>query len=164
MFISKAYAQTRDAVDASMTSLAAEAGAVADAPSTTEAFIWNMGLVVALMALFYLLLIRPQQRRFKEHSAMLDALKKGDKVVTGGGLIGKIDKLVSDEEVIVDLGNGMKVSALRSTIQGKNENQALLKSAANDEKPAAKKAEPKKAAPKKAPAKKATAKKSSAKK
>lgn len=139
MFISKAYAQAHDAIDASMTSLAADISTATDAPSAGEAFVWNMGLVLMLVAMFYLLLIRPQQKRFKEHSSMLDSLKKGDKVITGGGLIGKVDKLVSDEEVIIDLGGGQKVHALRSTIQSKNENAALMKNAANDTKSAAKK-------------------------
>lgn len=129
MLISKAYAQgieiTTDAADAA-----------AGAPSTMEAFIWNMGLVAVLVLLFYVLLIAPQQKRFKEHSAMLSALKKGDKVVTGGGLVGKIEKLVDESEVIVDLGNGLKVTALRSTLQSKND--VTLK-AANDTKSSDKK-------------------------
>lgn len=114
MFISKAYAQ---AVEIGSET----ADAAANAPSATEAFIWNMGLVLVLVVLFYVLLIAPQQRRFKEHAKMLSELKKGDKVVTGGGLVGKIEKLVDDNEVVVDLGDGLKVTALRSTLQGKNE-------------------------------------------
>lgn len=129
MFISKAYAQAVE--------IGSEAGtAAAEAPGTMEAFIWNMGLVLVLVVLFYVLLIAPQQRRFKEHSAMLSALKKGDKVVTGGGLVGKIDKLVDDSEVVVDLGNGMKVTALRSTLQGKTD---VAAKPANDSKAKAEK-------------------------
>lgn len=83
----------------------------------------NIGLIVIMVVMFYFLLIRPQQKRFKEHKAMLDALKKGDKVVTAGGLVGTIDTLPAEgsDEVIVDLGNGMKVTALRATIQTKVE-------------------------------------------
>jgi len=121
MLISKAYAAAGET-----------AQAAAEAPSATEAFIWNMGLVGVLVALFYVLMILPQQRRFKEHSQMLSELKKGDKVVTGGGLVGKVDKVVSDQELQIDLGGGVKVTALRSSIQGKNE--AYLKGkAANDQ-------------------------------
>lgn len=123
MLISKAYAQ---AVDTS-----AEVADLANAPSPTEAFMWNMGLIIVLVALFYVLLILPQQRRFKEHSKMLSDLKKGDRVVTGGGLVGKIEKIVDDQEVVLDLGNGTKVTALRSMIQGKTE---LKTKAANDSK------------------------------
>ena len=93
----------------------------ADAPTPGEALIWNLGLVAVLVGLFYLLLILPQQRRFKEHSSMLSDLKKGDRVVTGGGLVGKIDKALNDHEVLVDLGNGVKVTSLRSMLQGKAE-------------------------------------------
>ncbi len=126
MFVSKAYAQ---AVEIS----SEVSGGSAQAPGAMESFVWNMGLVLVLMVLFYVLLIAPQQRRFKEHSQMLSALKKGDKVVTGGGLVGTIEKLVDDNEVIVDLGNGLKVTALRSTLQGKSDAVAT-KPAANDAK------------------------------
>ncbi len=111
MLISKAYAQGVEL-----------ASGAASAPNAGEAFMMNMGLVLILVALFYVLLIRPQQKRFKEHSEMLTALKKGDKVITGGGLVGKVDKITDgDNEVVVDLGGGVKVTALRSTIQSKND-------------------------------------------
>lgn len=79
----------------------------------------NMLLILVLVALFYVLMIMPQQKRFKEHRAMLDSLKKGDKVLTAGGLIGKVEKIKDDKEVVIDLDNGIKVTALRSTIQSK---------------------------------------------
>ena len=123
MLISKAYAQSVE--------IAGAAGeAAAEAPDAVSAFAWNMGLVLVLVVMFYVLLIAPQQRRFKEHSKMLSELKKGDRVVTGGGLVGKIDKVVGDDEVVVDLGNGTKVTALLSTLQGRNSGPAP----ANDEK------------------------------
>lgn len=111
------------------------ATAVGEAPSAANAFAWNMGLIVLLVVMFYILLIRPQQKRFAEHKQMIDGLKKGDAIVTSGGLIGKIDKLTSDEEVVIDLG-GTKVTALRSTIQAKTDKKPA---ASNDKKPAAKK-------------------------
>ncbi len=124
MLISKAYAAVSEASEDVIN--------LANAPSATEAFMWNMGMVVMLVALFYVLLIMPQQRRFKEHSDMLNDLKKGDRVVTGGGLVGRIEKLIDDKEVLVDLGNDVKVTALRTMIQGKTEIKP--KNAANDEK------------------------------
>ena len=125
MLISKAYAAATETA-------AVAAQAMPGAPSATEAFLWNMGLIVILVAMFYVLLILPQQRRFKEHSVMLAQLKKGDRIVTGGGFVGTIDKIVSDEEVLVDLGGGVKVTALRSSLQGNN---AVLKNRpANDQK------------------------------
>lgn len=138
MFINPAHAQdvTLD------TSVGTEAIApIPNAPSATEAFMYNMGLVLVLVVLFYVLLIMPQQRRFKEHKAMLDKLENGDKVITGGGLVGKIDKVLDDDEIVIDLGNGVKVTALRSTIQTK---AGDIKKAANDTKAAEDKAKAKK--------------------
>jgi len=113
MLIAKAFAASESAQ--------ALSDMTADAPSAGEALMWNLGLVAVLVGLFYLMLILPQQRRFKEHSDMLAGLQKGDRVVTGGGLVGKIDKVVDGKEVIVDLGNGVKVTALRAMLQGKTE-------------------------------------------
>lgn len=94
-----------------------EVGSMPAAPDPAEAIIWNVAFVGLVVFSFYLLLIRPQQKRFKEHADMLGGLKKGDGIVTGGGLVGKIDKLKGDDQVIVDLGGGLKVTALKSTIQ-----------------------------------------------
>ena len=88
----------------------------------TEAFLLNLVPIVVLMGLFYVLLIMPQQKRMKEHAKMLDKLAKGDSVITGGGLVGKIDKIIDDKEVSINLGGDVKVVALRSTIQSKSEN------------------------------------------
>ena len=118
MLISMAYAQE----------VAVETAEMAPAaPSAASAFAWNMGLILVLVFMFYILLIRPQQKRFTEHKAMLDQLKKGDKVVTSGGLVGKIDKLQGDDEAVIDLGNNVKVTALRHTISSKVEKENSLK-------------------------------------
>ncbi|MGH1376449.1 MAG: preprotein translocase subunit YajC [Alphaproteobacteria bacterium] len=122
MLISQAYAAAADTAELDL----------AGAPTPGEALFMNLGLVVLLVVLFYVLLIMPQQRRFKEHSSMLSELKKGDRIVTSGGLVGKIEKIVDDSEVIIDLGNSVKVTALRSMIQGKT--QLKPKAAANDSK------------------------------
>lgn len=90
-------------------------------PDTSAMLIQNVGMIVLLIVMFYFLLIRPQQKRFKEHKAMIDGLKKGDKVITAGGLIGKVDSIDGNEEVVVDLGGGTKVSVVRSMIQTKVE-------------------------------------------
>lgn len=91
------------------------------APDAQQAIIGNVVFVAFVVIAFYFLLIRPQQKRFKEHADMLSALKKGDKIVTGGGLIGTIDKFEGTDEVVVDLGNGIKVTAVRSTLQTKTD-------------------------------------------
>lgn len=110
MFIAQAFAQDID--------LAATA---TQTPSGTDAFVWNMAMILILVALFYVLMIRPQQKRFKAHAAMLSSLKKGDKVVTSGGLVGKIEKIKEgDDEVVVNLGD-TKVTAVLSTLTKKED-------------------------------------------
>ena len=89
--------------------------AAAAAPSGGAAFFWNTVPLVLVFVIFYFLLIRPQSRRVKEHQAQINAVKQGDRVVTGGGLIGKVIK-VSDNEVEVELGQGVKVTAVKSTL------------------------------------------------
>jgi len=113
-------------------------------------------------------MIRPQQKRLKEQRSLLDELKKGDKVVTGGGLYATVSKIVSDTEVELDLG-GSKVVALRYTIQTRLDDAAdvPLPKVAEVKKATAKKKAPvkkatAKAATKKAPAKKAAPKKKTA--
>jgi len=73
--------------------------------------------LVLIFFIFYFLLIRPQQRRFKEHQLLLSNLKKGDMVVTGGGKIAKVLK-VADDVVHVELAPGVEVKVLKSTISG----------------------------------------------
>ena len=68
-----------------------------------------------IFIIFYVLLIRPQQRRAKEHQAELASVKKGDEVITGGGLRGRVTK-VSDSEVEVEIAQGVKVRAVKSTL------------------------------------------------
>ena len=98
------------------------AAAVGDAPAAGDAFLMNMGLIIVMLLFFYIIMIRPQQKRMKEQRAMLDALKKGDEVLTSGGLIATIVKIVDEQTVELDLG-GTKVKAMRYTIQGKTDNQ-----------------------------------------
>ena len=103
-------------------------------PSAGETFAMNMALVLLLVAMFYFLLIRPQQKRFKEHANMLGRLDKGSKIVTQGGLVGTIEKEVSEHEVLIDFGNNVKMTAMRSAIMGRYED-ALPKTSkpANDD-------------------------------
>jgi preprotein translocase subunit YajC len=72
--------------------------------------------LVLIFVVFYMLLIRPQQKKQKEHRAMLEALRRGDRIVTGGGLLGSIHKIVSPDEVEVNLGQNLRVRVVRSTI------------------------------------------------
>jgi preprotein translocase subunit YajC len=65
----------------------------------------------------YFLMIRPQQKKMKEHRAMVEALRKGDQIVTAGGLIGKVSKVKDENEVEVEIATGVKVRVVQSTIQ-----------------------------------------------
>lgn len=71
---------------------------------------------VLIFVIMYFLIIRPQRAQMKKRGEMLSNIRRGDTVVTGGGLIGKVTKVVDDNELEVDLGNGVKVTALRATI------------------------------------------------
>ena len=73
-------------------------------------------MMVLFIVIFYFLLIRPQQKKVKDHQAMVAALRRGDEVVTQGGLIGKITKVKDDTEVEVEVAPGVKIRVLRPTI------------------------------------------------
>ena len=97
MFISPAFAQTA---------------------SNTDSFSGALPMIIQFAALglvFYFLLIRPQQKRMKDHKAKIDSVKKGDQVVTGGGLVGKVVR-VDEVYCDVELAPGMKVKAVKSTL------------------------------------------------
>jgi len=72
--------------------------------------------LILIFVIMYFLLIRPQQKKLKEHKAMVDALRRGDQVVTQGGLIGKVAKVKDDNAIEVELSEGVKVRVVRSTI------------------------------------------------
>jgi preprotein translocase subunit YajC len=98
MLISPAYAQ-----------------AAAAAPSSGSMIFMQLVPLILIFVIFYFLLIRPQQKRVKEHRAMLEALRRGDTVVTGGGLIGKVYR-VEDNEVQVELADNVRVRVVKGTI------------------------------------------------
>ena len=71
--------------------------------------------IILIFVVFYFLLIRPQQRKMKEHREMLGAVRRGDRIVTGGGIIGQVVKAGSDE-LTVEISEGVRIKVLRSTI------------------------------------------------
>ncbi len=83
-------------------------------------------MMVAMFAIFYFLLIRPQQKKAKEHRNMLGALKKGDEVITGGGLVGKITG-VADNIITVEISEKVRVRVVKSQVVEKFSNQAEKK-------------------------------------
>jgi preprotein translocase subunit YajC len=99
MLFSTAYAQT--------------AGAAPGAAAGLESFL----PLVLIFVVFYFLLIRPQQKRAKQHQETLGKLRRGDKIVIGGGIFGQVTKVISDTEVEVEIATGVKVKVLRSSIQ-----------------------------------------------
>jgi preprotein translocase subunit YajC len=69
-----------------------------------------------MFAVMYFMMIRPQQQRAKQHKAMLAALRRGDRIVTAGGIIGTVAKVVNDNEISVDIAENVRVRVVRSTI------------------------------------------------
>ncbi|MEM9636750.1 MAG: preprotein translocase subunit YajC [Pseudomonadota bacterium] len=80
-----------------------------------EAFAQFVPLIL-IFAIMYFLLIRPQQKKMKEHQAMVAALRRGDQVVTQGGIIGKVAKVKDDGELELEIADGVKVRVVQSTI------------------------------------------------
>ncbi len=97
MFITAAYAQT------------------AQAPGGSSVLI-QMAPFVLILVIMYFLILRPQQKKMQQHRDMIAGLKRGDVVVTAGGLVGKVTKLVGDAELQVELAEGVRVRVIRSTI------------------------------------------------
>ena len=86
-------------------------------------FIGGLLPLVLIFVIFWFLLIRPQQKRYKEHQAKLGAIVRGDTVVTNGGLVGKVSK-IKDDELTVDFGSNVKMQVVRSMVadvRGKGE-------------------------------------------
>ena len=97
MFISTAHAQT-------------------GAPGGAGDFLIGILPFVAVFAIIYFLILRPQQKKLREHRAMVEAVRRGDVVVTGGGLIGKVYRVVDGHECIVELAEGARVRVLKNTL------------------------------------------------
>jgi preprotein translocase subunit YajC len=97
MFISPAYAQ-------------------AASPFGGDSMLVSLLPFVLIFVIMYFLILRPQQRRQKQHADMVKNVRRGDTVVTSGGLIGKVTKVIDDNELEIDLGNGVKVTSLRAMI------------------------------------------------
>lgn len=99
MFVSPAFAQA-----------AGQTGGIAGG---IEAFL----PLILIFVVFYFLMIRPQQKRMKAHKELLSQLRRGDRVVTSGGILGTVNKVVDDKEVVVEIAEGVRVRVLRTTIQ-----------------------------------------------
>ncbi len=72
--------------------------------------------LILIFGIMYFLLIRPQQKKMKEHQAMVEALRRGDQVITQGGIVGKVSKVKDDGEIEVEIAEGVKVRVIKGTI------------------------------------------------
>jgi preprotein translocase subunit YajC len=97
MFITPAFAQT------------------SAAPRVNDIFGMMLPLLL-IMVVFYFLLIRPQQRKMRDHQQMVKNVRRGDTVVTSGGIVGKVAKVVDDNEVLVDIAENVQVRIMKSAL------------------------------------------------
>ena len=72
--------------------------------------------LILIFVIFYFFLIRPQQKRVKDHKAMVAAIKRGDEIITSGGIIGTVDRVMEDDRIEVTISENTKVQIIRSTI------------------------------------------------
>ena len=82
----------------------------------TNSMIMQFMPLILIIVIMYFLILRPQQRRVKLHQDMVKALRRGDSVVTNGGLVGKVTKVVDDDQVEVEISDGVRVRQMRSMV------------------------------------------------
>ena len=73
--------------------------------------------LILIFVIFYFFLIRPQQKRAKDHKAMVAALKRGDEVVTSGGIVGKVERILGEDKLDLSISDNVIVQVVQSTIQ-----------------------------------------------
>ena len=71
--------------------------------------------LILIFVIFYFFLIRPQQKKVKDHKAMVEALKRGDKVITSGGILGTVERIIDNEKVEVKISDNVNVEVVRET-------------------------------------------------
>ena len=74
--------------------------------------------LILIFVIFYFFLIRPQQKKVREHKTMTQNLKRGDEVITSGGIIGTVDRVFEDDRIELNISDGVKVQVIKNTIQG----------------------------------------------
>lgn len=92
--------------------------------------------LILIFAVFYFLLIRPQQKKLKQHKATIGALRRNDKIVTGGGIIGKVTKVIDEQEIEVEIAPNTVVRVARATVADVISKSAPTGEAARTSKPA----------------------------
>jgi|TARA_B100001093_G_scaffold72180_1_gene62750 preprotein translocase subunit YajC len=83
--------------------------------------------LILIFVIFYFFLIRPQQKRVKDHKLMVESLKRGDEVITSGGIIGTVDRVMEDDRIEVIIGDNVKVQIIRSTITSQLKKEEIKK-------------------------------------
>lgn len=117
MFINNAFAQSADALPAQ--------GSLAGT-------LIQLGLIFLI---FYVLLLRPQQKRIRQHEEMLKAIKKGDEVVTGGGVYAKVVDASQPFDLVVEIADGVQIKVVRATVRELLTEEVKLPAAKQDAKP-----------------------------
>ena len=74
--------------------------------------------LILIFVIFYFFLIRPQQKKIKDHKVMVAALKRGDEVITSGGIIGRVERILGDDKIDLVISDNVTVQVVQSTIQG----------------------------------------------
>jgi len=82
----------------------------------TGGMLTSMLPLILIVVIMYFLVLRPQQQRMKQHKEMVKALRRGDSVVTNGGLLGKVTKVVDDDQIEVEIADGVRVRQMRSMV------------------------------------------------
>ena len=98
MFVTPAYAQA--------------------SPFGGDSMLFQLLPFVLIFVIMYFLILRPQQKRAKEHAELIKNLRRGDTVITSGGLVGKVTKVVDDEQVEMEISDGVRVRQVRSMVSG----------------------------------------------
>ena len=92
--------------------------AQATSPLGSDSLLVTMLPFVLIFVIMYFLILRPQQKRMREHQDLVKNLRRGDTVVTSGGSVGKVTKVVDDEQIEVEIADGVRVRQVRSMVQG----------------------------------------------
>lgn len=106
--------------------------AYAQAAGGEPSFLVSLMPLILIFVVFWFLLIRPQQKRMREHREMVAATKKGDEVITSGGIHGKVSRVIDDTAVEVEIAQGVKVKLVRGTISENLTRQSAPPTPAND--------------------------------
>jgi len=83
--------------------------------------------LILIFVIFYFFLIRPQQKKIKEHKLMVTSLKRGDEVITSGGIVGKVERILGDDKIDLSISDNVIVQVVQSTIQSMSKNYQTKK-------------------------------------